>query len=309
MGGGAAMRAAGKLTGMGVLNGGLRGGISTAQPAEQALRSVSRPAAAVVSTASSSGVDVAAIQKASSWEAEWDFAAVEEELMVETAPEPIARVVFDVPPTLQEAKDATADLKEALDKVYLSSPEYGPAFGLPFFAISDNLETKSCISRDSKSAPVQSAFNAFRLLSESPAVQSIVASIAADQKVWDAVMENPDLKEFMVSQRNNAAVEEQESARMFDESSSDSSPGGDTAGEFGDTEDPVNDFFQKVKKSVVEMVSNVSDFFQSLFGSSPSDRTSADAGGTGASVMEKTMGASLMGLAIMVITVVVLKRV
>ncbi|KAK3199416.1 hypothetical protein Dsin_022831 [Dipteronia sinensis] len=309
MGGGAAIRAAGKLTGLGVLNGGLRGGISAAPPVEQALRNVSRPAAAVVSTASSSGADVAAIQRAS-WEADWDFAAVEEDLMVESSPERIARVVFDVPPTLQEAKDATADLKEALDKVYLSSPEYGPVFGLPLLATSDYLETKSCISCDSKSAPVPTyAFNAFKLLSESPAVQSVVASIATDKKVWDAVMENNHLREFMMSQRNDAAIEDQESHRMFDESSSDSSPGDDTADEFGDTEDPVKEFFQNVKKSVVEMVSNVSDFFQNLFGSSPAEKTSADAGGAGGSFIENTMLASLMGLAIMVIMVVVVKRV
>ncbi|KAI9186353.1 hypothetical protein LWI28_016480 [Acer negundo] len=193
MAGGAAIRAAGKLTGMGVFNGGLRSGISAAQTAEQALRNVSLPAAAVLSTATSSGADVATIQKAS--------------------PEPISRVVFDVPPTLQEAKDATADLKEAVDKVY---PESG----------------------GSKLASVpSSAFNAFKLLSDSPAVQSVVASIVNDKKVQDAVMENNDLKEFMVSQRNNAAVEDQESHRMFDESSSNSNPGGDTAVKFGDTED------------------------------------------------------------------------
>ncbi|KAK2639382.1 hypothetical protein Ddye_027177 [Dipteronia dyeriana] len=265
MGGGAA---AGKLTGMGVFNGWLRGGISAAQPAEQALLNVSRPAAAVVSTAASPGADVAVIQKSS--------------------PEPIARVVFDVPPTLQEAKDATADLKEPVDKVYLSSPESG----------------------GSKVASVpSSAYKTFKLLSDSPAIQSVVASIVNDKKVWDAVMENNDLKEFLVSQRNNAAV---------DESSSDSSPGGgDTAVKFGDTEDgkggdtkgPVNEYFQNVKKSVVEMVSNVSGFFQNFFGSSPAERTFADAGGAGGSFYEKTMGASLMGLAITVITVVVLKRV
>ena len=92
----------------------------------------------------------------------------------------------------------------------------------------------------------------------------------------------------------DAAVEDQESHRMFDESSSDSSPGGDTAVKFGETEDgkvgdtegPVNQYFQNVKKSVVEMVSNVSDFFQNLAERAP-----------------------LMGLAIAVITVVVLKRV
>ncbi|KAK0599676.1 hypothetical protein LWI29_007514 [Acer saccharum] len=295
MGGGAAIRAAGKLTGMGALNGGLRCGIPAAQPAEQALRNVSRPTAAVLSTASSSGADVAAIQKVSSWEAEWEFTAMEEDLMVEPSPEPISRVVFDVPPTLQEAKDATADLKEVLDKVYLSSPESSGSI-----------------------APVPpSALIAFKLLSESPAVQSVVVSLVNDDKVWDAVMENNVVKEFKESLRKSAAVEDQESHRMFDESSSDSNPGGDTAAEFGDTEDgkdgdtkdPVNEFFQNVKKSVVEMVSNVSDFFQNLFGSSPAEKTSADAGGAGGSFNEKTMGTYLMGLVIMVIMVVVLKRV
>ncbi|KAL5834428.1 hypothetical protein ACOSQ4_013925 [Xanthoceras sorbifolium] len=95
----------------------------------------------------------------------------------------IARVVFDAAPTLEEAKDATADLKEALDRVYLSSPESaayqnggtfkdGPAFGLPLHANTDNLEIKSCISCDSKLTSVPApAFNAFKLLSESPKVQ------------------------------------------------------------------------------------------------------------------------------------------
>ncbi|KAL5769895.1 hypothetical protein ACOSP7_014049 [Xanthoceras sorbifolium] len=95
----------------------------------------------------------------------------------------IARVVFDAAPTLEEAKDATADLKEALDRVYLSSPESaayqnggtfkdGPAFGLPLHANTDNLEIKSCISCDSKLTSVPApAFNVFKLLSESPKVQ------------------------------------------------------------------------------------------------------------------------------------------
>lgn len=107
------MRAAGKVTGMAVFNGGLRGGSFT-PPVEQALRSVSRPAAvgATVSSGVSSGVDVSAVQKAS-WEADWEFAGVED---LSPPPEPIARVVFDAAPTLQEAKEATTDLKEALDK-------------------------------------------------------------------------------------------------------------------------------------------------------------------------------------------------
>ncbi|KAH7571429.1 hypothetical protein JRO89_XS04G0051200 [Xanthoceras sorbifolium] len=69
-------------------------------------------------------------------------------------------------------------------EVYLSSPESaayqnggtfkdGPAFGLPLHANTDNLEIKSCISCDSKLTSVPApAFNVFKLLSESPKVQS-----------------------------------------------------------------------------------------------------------------------------------------
>ncbi|RCU22150.1 hypothetical protein DVA69_20505, partial [Acinetobacter baumannii] len=37
--------------------------------------------------------------------------------------EPMPRVVFDAAPSFKEAKEATAELKDALDKVYLSSPK------------------------------------------------------------------------------------------------------------------------------------------------------------------------------------------
>lgn len=33
-------------------------------------------------------------------------------------------------------------------------------------------------------------------------IQDVVASVASDPKVWDAVMENPALKQFMNSQQN-----------------------------------------------------------------------------------------------------------
>ncbi|KAK0602788.1 hypothetical protein LWI29_036956 [Acer saccharum] len=325
-GGGAAMRAAGKLTGMGVFNGVLRGGISAAQPAEQALRNVSRPAAAVVSTATSSVADVAAIQKALCV-ADWDFAAVEEDLRVESSPEPIARVVFDVPPTLQEAKDATADLKEAIFKVY------GPAFGLPLLAISDNPE----YGPDSKfaSSVPNSVFNAFKLLCERPDVQSVVISLVNDKKMWDAAMENNDLKEFMESQRKSGdtAVEFGDTEDYKTGDTEDGKTGdtkgqankffqkvkksvvymmsnvSDIFGKTGYTKAQSNKFYQKVKKSVVDMVSNVPDIIQKFFGSSPAEGISADAGGAGAErTYEKTMGTYLMGLVIMVIMVVVLKR-
>lgn len=64
-------------------------------------------------------------------------------------------------------------------RVYLASPGYenggvngGSAFGLPLTTNLDNLEIKGCVSCDPKSVSVPaSAFNAFKMLSDSPAVQ------------------------------------------------------------------------------------------------------------------------------------------
>lgn len=114
MGGGGVIRAAGKVAGLGVHNSSLRGGFSAAGPVEQSLRNVSRPTSAAMSSTKVSGDDVAMNQKATV-EMDWEFAGGEEDLVVESA-EPVARVVFGGAPSLQEAKDATSALKEALDE-------------------------------------------------------------------------------------------------------------------------------------------------------------------------------------------------
>lgn len=117
------MRAAANIAGIGgVVQSGLRGSQSVS-PVEQAVRKASFPAS--VATALSSSVnastdEVSPFKKSSSLDLEdWEFAGGEDELAM-SAGEPMPRVVFAGVPTFEEAKEATSELKEALDKyVYL----------------------------------------------------------------------------------------------------------------------------------------------------------------------------------------------
>lgn len=116
MGGGAAMRAAGKVAGVGVFNGGLRGGLSSAPPTTQSLKNVSRPVAATITSGKVSSGDVAEAQKAT-WEMvdDWEFAGGVDDLVAQPSG-PLPRVVFDGVPSLEEAKEATSELKDAVDQ-------------------------------------------------------------------------------------------------------------------------------------------------------------------------------------------------
>lgn len=73
----------------------------------------------------------------------------------------------------------------------------------------------------------------------------------------------------------------------------------------------IMDTMQNIKLTVVEMVSNVSNYLQNIFGFSKAGDISSEANGndTRAIFMDTTLGASLMGLVAMVVMVVVLKRV
>lgn len=98
---------------------------------------------------------------------------------------------------------------------------------------------------------------------------------------------------------SDAESETHQSPKWFNESSS------SAESESGNW---FTNYLQKVKDTVVEMMSSLSDFFQNLF-SSAYENASMVADGTGkTSYVDRTVGASLMGLAVMVIMVVVLKR-
>lgn len=133
MSGGGAMRAAAaKVAGITVANSGFRG-IVPEHPVSSAARKAVRPVSvsgissasdhlksSAVSASQSSAVDEASMQR-SCWELDdWEFAGGKEEEMV-AAGEPLPRLVFGGAPSLQEAKEATFDLKDALHKYVLIS--------------------------------------------------------------------------------------------------------------------------------------------------------------------------------------------
>mgnify|MGYP004717023743 CR=1 FL=1 len=115
------MRAAAKVAGFGVLNGGLRG-IVPDHPASTAMRKVLRPVTGLASSSAPENVkeaavaiDVSPVQKPC-WEFDdWELAGGEEDLFGGSGVS-TPRLVFGGAPSLAEAKEATYELKEALEK-------------------------------------------------------------------------------------------------------------------------------------------------------------------------------------------------
>lgn len=119
------MRAAAKVAGFGVLNGGLRG-IVPDHPVTTATRRIARPVtgfAASSSPASSDNVKVAAaaasIDQKPCWELDdWEFAGGGEEdsFLASSGEATLTRIVFGGAPSLEEAREATFELNSALEK-------------------------------------------------------------------------------------------------------------------------------------------------------------------------------------------------
>ncbi|KAF5730600.1 hypothetical protein HS088_TW19G00192 [Tripterygium wilfordii] len=331
MGGGAAMRSAAKAAGVGLVNSGIRGGFTKVPPAEQNVLNVSRPVSVISSSQGNKGsVDIESVQRPS-WELDdWEFAGGEEDLTMGTVvdPEPMARVVFGGAPSMNEAKEATNELKDALEEVYLSSPnatgckdlvEVGRV-SVPLLTDSGYVENESRIVSGTRHA-----VRAFKMLSESPAAQSVVTSLACDPNVWNAVVQNKALVDFLHAQKSSSGCQDQVSPMKFEELSENAfmtvngSQAGktplsnnaihdsDNASQAGNSGSGFEDFIQNIKHTVVDMVTNVSVFFNNIFGSPPAENLSANADSKSSSI-DKTLGASLMGLAMMVIMVVLVKR-
>ncbi|KAL5548191.1 hypothetical protein UlMin_003422 [Ulmus minor] len=308
MGGGGAMRAASKVAGIGtVINSGLRGA-PPVPPAEHSVRKSSIPVSKILSSSSASlGVKASASDVGSTqrpvWELEeWDLAGDEGELVL-SAGEPMPRVVFGGAPSFQEAKEATDDLKDALDKVYLSSPMSSESGELAS-QISDlslssesHSETKACLVETTRNPSVpNNALKAFKLLSTSMEAQNVVASIASDPNVWTAVMANPVLKDFMQSNQTITEFQEPASPAKVEESS--------TGSRSEDSGNWFSDALNRIKLTVVNLVSNVSSYLDNIFGHSAD--VNGDAKATSNDKM--TLGATFMGLAVLVAMVVLLKR-
>ncbi|KAL6975336.1 hypothetical protein U1Q18_024131 [Sarracenia purpurea var. burkii] len=328
MGGGGVMRAAVRAAGNTVVNGGLRG-VPSVSPAEHqvataagngtravsAIVSASDEAKSAVLTASQSNMIDAAVQRPS-WELDdWEFAGGEEEL-ISQAGEPMPRLVFGGAPTLQEAKEATSELKDALEKVYLSSPNStnGHEPSLSLLSKPEYPETKACVTSETTAASMpKNALKAFRLLNESPAAQSVVASIASDPNVWGAVLQNEALVEFLQSRKSETDPVKKESVADAEFPDHQTTKNADGSSDSEQSADSRNGFmgglFQNIKTAVSDMCSSLSDYFQNLFGDLPAEKESADTDGSARTTfVDKAIGASFMGLVVMVIMVVLLKR-
>ncbi|KAI4333782.1 hypothetical protein L6164_018546 [Bauhinia variegata] len=314
MGGGGAMRTAAKVAGFGLAANGMRG-VPLVPPAEQSVGKASRPVSAVLSSQGGTrAAEVAPLHTAASWEMDdWEFAD-DNELVVQ-AGEPMPRVVFGGVPSFREAKAATSELKDAIDQVYLSSnsTEGSSAVskGTVLSLNNSELDTKSCVIEAVSTPSVPNhALQAFKFLSGSPEVQTVVASIACDPNVWNAVMQNPELNDFMQSQKRTVAnlhVEESpEKMEYLSDSDDESVKSVDSRNGFD-----FMDALQNIKFTVAEMLSDVSNYFQSIFGFSAAEKSSSDANGGDEKASlgdQMILGGTFFGLAVLVAMVVILKR-
>ncbi|XP_052207335.1 uncharacterized protein LOC127811471 isoform X3 [Diospyros lotus] len=337
MGGGGVMRAAAKAAGFGFANAGSRGipaDHTATAAAAVARKATNRPVPAIISsaedvkstvlTASQNNKIDAAVQRPSLELHDWEFAGGEEDIIGQSL-EPMPRVVFGGVPTLEEAKEATSELKDALDKnmgdiksnvtvekevkddeffkIYLSPPNssgcvdsylagYDSALSYP--------KTKACVTSEVTAALLpQNTLKAFRLLNESPEAQKVVASLASDQNVWNAVLQNSALTEYIQSQKSKFPDHQ---SPKNDDDAPDAKQSADSGNEFVR-------FLQRMNSAVVDMVTGLSDYFKNLFGGATAEKTSIDADGSGRTGFADgaTVG-YMVGLAFMVIIMVVLKR-
>lgn len=123
---------------------------------------------------------------------------------------------------------------------------------------------------------------AFTLLQESPEAQVVVASLASDKNVWDAVMKNEKVIKFyktyesklskcssVASSVSGHEVEDGEAASLQSKSNTYLPQ---SAGE------SVKDYLEKMKALVSEMMANLSNIMQDLVATSAEGRSKAARG-------------------------------
>ncbi|CAA0816261.1 Uncharacterised conserved protein (UCP012943 [Striga hermonthica] len=286
--GGGAMRAAAKVAGIKVGNGGVR----SIKSEQHAVFSSTRRTASPLPPVADDGKQLASQPHGEAEMNGWVFACGEETAFTDGDLSPKA-VLYGLP-TFEEAKEATTELALALDSAYMSPLKSAGLDGeIGARSLIDN-SSSTCIA---PTVPI-SAIQAFRLLCENKAAQNVVASLASDPIVFKAIASNQAVQNFIQSQRTCFANTDEKS--FVDIS--------DTASESGETK-PVtalSDIVQKLKFTVVYMMSNMSDYFQNFFGGPAVEKLfpSSDRNTSAEAAMET----SFVGLAIMAIMVIVVKR-
>uniref|UniRef100_A0A3B6TNN9 Uncharacterized protein n=1 Tax=Triticum aestivum TaxID=4565 RepID=A0A3B6TNN9_WHEAT len=190
---------------------------------------------------------------------------------------------------------------------------------------------------------------AFTLLKSSPEAQSVVASLASDKNVWDAVLKNERVMEFYKSHQQSMfhlvltskvtscvycfsqtvpplffcgycmtitvfscdtalvntfpegtdSTDSVESPEKFEEASPEYAL---------PTASPLSDFVDNAKKTMMEMVDNITNFFQDLFHNPAEAEAGPGSSSKKPSFAEMAAGGSFMALAMAVILVVLFKR-
>ncbi|RZS25926.1 hypothetical protein BHM03_00059205 [Ensete ventricosum] len=207
--------------------------------------------------------------------------------------QPAPRLVFGPVPTLEEAKEATSDLMDALVEVY------PPNHNVPAIEVahrSAHHEASSVIPHMPRHV-----VETFSLLQRSPEVQTVVASIASDEDVWDAVMKNDKVVEFY---RTHLSVVHPEPNVTEEVPVAEDDHG--SSGAEASKSSAIADFLHNVKNKVVDMVSNIPSLLQDLLekSSGTSNPKTPDE-----PFAHFPTGASLMSLGIVVIMVVLLRRI
>ena len=126
---------------------------------------------------------------------------------------------------------------------------------------------------------------------------SISTYFIPEAKESVADTQSSEAKEFVRDTDFQDAVSSKKFAELSDDES-----------DAGSSQTELVDIINNVKLTVVDMVTNVSSYFQKIFSFSSAEHTPAANESPAATTIEKTIGASLMALAVMVIVVVALRR-
>lgn len=190
------------------------------------------------------------------------------------------REVFGPVPSHEEAMAATLDLRDAFEIAKIES--HGARLDISKTHIShDGLDDPTKFAQETFQDHLHSeaskheekhdnlsvasgssarVIEAFTMLQESPEAQDVVASLASDKNVWEAVMKNKKLVEFYktnLSESSSVTDEAEQSDAESSQSSNGISPG-----------DAFSDYIQKMKAFVSEMVTNLSSIMQDLVATS-----------------------------------------
>ncbi|XP_066352281.1 uncharacterized protein [Miscanthus floridulus] len=265
--------------------------------------------AAPLVSASGGEVPPAAAQWAASWELDdWEFAdwrddaaaaVVAEREATAAAAKP--RLVF-APPSREEAEEATTELRDAIERAYFNESP------MEVVKEQDKEFNKQATDAIIPSMPGH-VVQAFTLLKSSPEAQSVVASLASDRNVWDAVLKNKKVMEFYKNHQTTLVEtfpEEAatvESPGKFEDATSENASNSELP-----TGSPFSDFVDNAKKRVMDVVYNITDFFKDLFDSAKAQDGTGPSAEKGLSATEMAVGGSFMALAIGVILVVLFKR-